>query len=56
MFYYIKKASVYWVISILGLLGLYQLVEDIALFGSVVFVILFAVTAPHTWVMYKMKH
>jgi Brp/Blh family beta-carotene 15,15'-monooxygenase len=56
IFYYIKKASIYWVISILGLIGLYQLVEDIALFGSVVFVILFAVTAPHTWVMYKMKH
>jgi Brp/Blh family beta-carotene 15,15'-monooxygenase len=56
MFYYIKKASIYWVISIFSLIGLYQLVEDIALFGSVVFVILFAVTAPHTWVMYKMKN
>jgi Brp/Blh family beta-carotene 15,15'-monooxygenase len=56
IFYYVKKAMIYWIISILGLIGLYQLVQDIVLFGSVVFVILFAVTAPHTWVMYKMKH
>ncbi|TXD54393.1 MULTISPECIES: Brp/Blh family beta-carotene 15,15'-dioxygenase [unclassified Polaribacter] len=54
--FYVKKAMVYWVISIAGLLILYQLVPKIELFASVVFVILFAVTAPHTWVMHKMKN
>lgn len=53
---YVKKAMLYWLISILGLLFIYQLVPQIALFATVVFVILFAVTAPHTWVMYKMKN
>ena len=54
--FYIKKALIYWVISVVGLLGLYQIVPQIDLFSSVVFVILFAVTAPHTWVMHKMKN
>jgi Brp/Blh family beta-carotene 15,15'-monooxygenase len=53
---YVKKALIYWVISIVGLLFLYQLVPQIELFATVVFVILFAVTAPHTWVMHKMKN
>ncbi|ARV07747.1 beta-carotene 15,15'-dioxygenase [Polaribacter sp. SA4-10] len=56
IFFYIKKALIYWVISIIGLLILYQLVPQVELFATVVFVILFAVTAPHTWVMYKMKN
>jgi Brp/Blh family beta-carotene 15,15'-monooxygenase len=55
-FLYVKKALIYWVISIVGLLLLYQLVPQIELFATVVFVILFAVTAPHTWVMHKMKN
>jgi Brp/Blh family beta-carotene 15,15'-monooxygenase len=54
--FYVKKAMIYWVISIAGLLILYQLVPQIKLFATVVFVILFAVTAPHTWVMHKMKN
>ena len=54
--FYIKKALIYWVISITGLLVLYQIVPQIDLFATVVFVILFAVTAPHTWVMHKMKN
>lgn len=54
--FYIKKALIYWVISIVGLLVLYQIVPQIDLFATVVFVILFAVTAPHTWVMHKMKN
>jgi len=54
--FYIKKALIYWVISVIGLLILHQLVPQIELFATVVFVILFAVTAPHTWVMYKMKN
>jgi hypothetical protein len=47
---------IYWVISIVGLLTLYKIVPEIELFAAVVFVILFAVTAPHTWVMHKMKN
>jgi Brp/Blh family beta-carotene 15,15'-monooxygenase len=54
--FYVKKAIIYWIISIAGLLILYQLVPQIKLFATVVFVILFAVTAPHTWVMHKMKN
>jgi Brp/Blh family beta-carotene 15,15'-monooxygenase len=55
-FSYVKKALIYWVISIVGLLLLYQLLPEIKLLATVVFVILFAVTAPHTWVMHKMKN
>jgi len=54
--FYVKKAMIYWIISIAGLLILYQLVPQIKLFATVVFVILFSVTAPHTWVMHKMKN
>ena len=53
---YVKKALIYWVISIAGLLVLYQLLPEIELLATVVFVILFAVTAPHTWVMHRMKN
>ena len=53
---YIKKAMIYWIISIVGLLVLYKIVPEIELFAAVVFVILFAVTAPHTWVLHKMKN
>ena len=53
---YVKKAMIYWIISIVGLLILYKIVPEIDLFATLVFVILFAVTAPHTWVMHKMKN
>ena len=53
---YVKKALIYWVISIAGLLVLYQLLPEIKLLATVIFVILFAVTAPHTWVMHRMKN
>ncbi len=53
---YMKKAFIYWVISVLGLLVLYQIIPEINLFSSIIFVLLFAVTAPHTWVMFKMKN
>jgi|TARA_B110001454_G_C12702518_1_gene427198 Brp/Blh family beta-carotene 15,15'-monooxygenase len=56
IFSYIKKAMIYWAISIFSLIILYKLVPQLELFATVVFVILFAVTAPHTWVMYKMKN
>jgi Brp/Blh family beta-carotene 15,15'-monooxygenase len=53
--FYLKKALVYWAISIAGLLLLYFLLPNAKLLSTVVFVILFAVTAPHTWVMHRMK-
>ena len=53
---YVKKALIYWVISIVGLLFLYQFLPEIKLLATVIFVILFAVTAPHTWVMHRMKN
>ena len=53
---YIKKAFIYWVISVFGLLILYKIIPEINLFSSIIFVLLFAVTAPHTWVMFKMKN
>ena len=52
---YVKKAILYWVISIISLLVLFKLTPHMSLFSSIIFVVLFAVTAPHTWVMYKMK-
>ncbi len=52
---YIKKGLLYWGISVLGLVVLYMLIPAVNLFSTIVFVVLFAVTAPHTWVMYKMK-
>ena len=52
---YIKKALLYWSISVMALLTLYQMIPQIHLFSTIIFVVLFAVTAPHTWVMYKMK-
>ena len=55
MISYVKKALIYWIISILGMLVIYQLIPQVSLFSSIIFVVLFAVTAPHTWVMYKMK-
>jgi Brp/Blh family beta-carotene 15,15'-monooxygenase len=53
---YVKKAILYWVISVLSLLVVFKLTPHMSLFSTIIFVVLFAVTAPHTWVMYKMKH
>ena len=53
--YYLKKGLIYWVLSIVSLLVIYIFFTKINVFASIVFVILFAVTAPHTWVMFKMK-
>jgi Brp/Blh family beta-carotene 15,15'-monooxygenase len=51
---YFKAAFFYWVLSISSLvIGYYAL--DAHLFKTVLFLILFAVTAPHTWVMKRMK-
>lgn len=53
--FYVKKAMIFWLISVAGLIGIYLLIPDLEIFGSVIFAILFAVTAPHTWVMFRMK-
>ncbi|MAD96688.1 MAG: beta-carotene 15,15'-dioxygenase [Flavobacteriaceae bacterium] len=54
--HYLKNASIFWGISLMGLVGLYFLFPELNQFASIVFAILFAVTAPHTWVMYQMKN
>lgn len=51
---YLKTASPIWVVSILALVVLYFYVDRM-FFSSSIFMILFAVTAPHAWVMYRMK-
>jgi len=52
--FYFKKAGPFWLLSIAGLVGLYFLMDE-SMFSSAIFLILFAVTAPHVWVMYRMK-
>lgn len=56
IWFYIKQAFIYWVISILSMLILYIFIPQLEQFSIVVFVILFAVTAPHVWVMHRMKN
>lgn len=51
---YFKAAFFYWILSISALVTAYYLMEA-QLFNAVLFLILFAVTAPHTWVMKRMK-
>jgi len=56
IFSYVKKAFVYWLASILSLLILFKYNSNLDLFSTVLFVLLFAVTAPHIWVMFRMKN
>lgn len=51
---YFKAAFFYWILSIISLIIGYYIL-DAQLFNSALFLILFAVTAPHTWVMKRMK-
>jgi Brp/Blh family beta-carotene 15,15'-monooxygenase len=51
---YFKAAFFYWLLSISGLVVAYYFMEA-QLFNALLFLILFAVTAPHTWVMKRMK-
>ena len=51
---YLKTALIYWMISIFGLVCAYYFLSE-SLFNSVIFIVLFAVTAPHVWVMSRMK-
>ena len=54
--YYLKQAMIYWIISVLSLVVLYKFYPSVELFSTILFVVLFAVTAPHIWVMYRMKN
>jgi Brp/Blh family beta-carotene 15,15'-monooxygenase len=54
MLEYLKTAFVYWLISITGLVIAYYYFSE-SLFNSMIFIVLFAVTAPHVWVMNRMK-
>ena len=54
IFEYLKTALIYWMISISGLLLAYYYIDE-KLFSSIIFLVLFAVTAPHVWVMNRMK-
>ena len=54
--FYLKKGAIFWGFSILGLLLLYVIFIDVKILNSLIFMILFAVTAPHIWVMNKMKN
>ncbi|MBT5290228.1 MAG: beta-carotene 15,15'-dioxygenase, Brp/Blh family, partial [Flavobacterium sp.] len=54
MLEYLKTAFVYWLISITGLVVAYYYLSE-SLFNSIIFIVLFAVTAPHVWVMNRMK-
>ncbi len=51
---YFKTAFFYWVISISGLLLAYYYLSE-NFFNSIIFLVLFSVTAPHVWVMNRMK-
>jgi Brp/Blh family beta-carotene 15,15'-monooxygenase len=51
---YFRTAGLIWTISIFGLVAMYFVIEE-SLFSSSIFLLLFAVTAPHAWVMYRMK-
>ena len=51
---YLKTAFIYWIISIAGLMIAYYYLSE-NYFNSIIFLVLFAVTAPHVWVMNRMK-
>lgn len=51
---YFKTAFIYWLISIIGLVVAYYFINE-SQFSSIIFIVLFAVTAPHVWVMSRMK-
>jgi len=53
---YMRKAFFFWAISVVGLFVLYQFIPEVTRLSTIVFVILLSVTAPHIWVMYRMKN
>jgi beta-carotene 15,15'-dioxygenase len=51
---YIKEASLYWIISLVGLTILYFIFKDLQLFNALFFSFLAAITFPHVFVILKM--
>jgi Brp/Blh family beta-carotene 15,15'-monooxygenase len=51
---YFKTAVLIWVISLIGLFFAFYFFEK-KLFSSILFILLFGVTAPHVWVIFRMK-
>lgn len=51
---YIKKAFVYWLASIVGLIVLFFLFKDYKIFEALLFSFIAAITFPHVIVIYKM--
>ncbi len=51
---YIKKAFVYWLASIIGLMALLFLFKDYKVFEALLFSFIAAITFPHVIVIYKM--
>jgi Brp/Blh family beta-carotene 15,15'-monooxygenase len=57
IFNYIKNALPYWVISIIGLIVVFQIFKEEKLLYAIVFSFIAAVTFPHSLVITKMfKH
>lgn len=51
---YIKNAFLYWLVSIVGLLGFYWLLKDTAVFEALLFSFIAAITFPHVLVINNM--
>jgi Brp/Blh family beta-carotene 15,15'-monooxygenase len=51
---YCRNAGIYWLISIIGIAGIYFLFREEELFNAVFFSFLAAITFPHTFVINKM--
>lgn len=53
---YFKSAFPYWIISLIGIAGLYFLFKDKELFNALFFSFLAAITFPHTIIILKMQN
>lgn len=51
---YIKKAFVYWLVSIIGLVVVYFIFKDTKIFEALLFSFIAAITFPHVIVIFKM--
>lgn len=53
---YFKSAFPYWILSLIGIAGLYLLFKDEELFNALFFSFLAAITFPHTFIIIKMQN
>jgi Brp/Blh family beta-carotene 15,15'-monooxygenase len=51
---YFKSASVYWIVSLAGVFGLYAISKDMVIFDALFFSFLASITFPHFIIMLKM--